>query len=171
MEQSCGEHPELPLVAECGTINIGSHTVKRYLKLEAEIKALFDKFTPEFVIIESNFQFQNVKTFAVLNQLRGAVLLLAYHRGIAVEFVDNNAAKKKMLGSTKWWNGEAYVGVTKKMMEAAVGKTICEHSAKPEDDNAADAIAIGFTYWDVQVNPDPLPRKPVAPKQPRRKAA
>lgn len=171
MEQSCGEHPQLPLVAECGTLKFGSDSVKRFLKLEAEIKQLLLRFTPELVIIESNFQYKNPKTFALLNQLRGAVMLIAFQRGFEVQFIDNNEAKKKMLGGTRWWNGEKYVGITKAMMEAAVGKTICEHCAKPDSNDAADAIAIGFTYWDISVETDPLPRKPQVPKSSRKKAA
>jgi Holliday junction resolvasome RuvABC endonuclease subunit len=158
-------------VAACGVLKFGSHTTKRWLVLESEIKTLFRSYKPDLVILETNFQYKNVKTTAGLNQLRGAVCLLAALDGIEVRFLDNNQAKKHMLGGTKWWNGEKYAGVTKEMMEAAVCAALCEHSMQPQENNAADAVAIAFTYFDVKLEPTPLARKPQAPKPARRKAS
>jgi Holliday junction resolvasome RuvABC endonuclease subunit len=164
MTKECIDHKDLPLVVACGMIDMGSQSVARFLRLDSEIKALFNRFKPELIIVEGNFVYKNIKTTCVLNQLLGAVRLLAALNGIDVSFMDNNSSKSKMLGSTKFWDGEKYVGVTKDMMEAAVGTSICEHSAKPADDNAADAIAIGFAHFDTKTTPVPLPKRPLVAK-------
>jgi Holliday junction resolvasome RuvABC endonuclease subunit len=174
VNRQCKEHPEIPQVLNCGTIDFGAHSVKRWIILQSEILNLFKTYTPELLIIEENFQFKNVKTTASLNQLRGAVLLLAASRGVKTSFVDNNLAKKKMLGGTQYWDPQAltktgasgkYVAVTKAMMKDAVTRVLCSCSVLPRDDDAADAIALALTHYQTDIAPIPLARKPSpAPK-------
>lgn len=171
VRDSCPMHSTKPLVVECGTIDIGAHTTKRWLNLESQITGLLTRFTPELVIIEQNFIFKNVKTTAALNQLRGVILLLAAMRGIKVDFVDNNSAKKRMLGSTKYWDPieQKYLGVSKDMMHEAVLDAMCPDCVAPApgDNDASDAIALAFAFYEVEVTPRPLPRKPIPLKMPK----
>ncbi len=165
IKTSCPDHPGLPLVVACKTIDFGSHTVKRWITLQAEIETLFNQFSPDAVIIEKNFIFKNVKTTASLNQLLGAVLLLCALRNIKVEFIDNNSAKSKLLGGTRYWDPSLgkYVGVTKDMMQTAVNDVLCKHSVTADDHDSADAVALGLTFFDTPVTIiTPLARKPKA---------
>jgi crossover junction endodeoxyribonuclease RuvC len=161
--QECPHHPGLPQVAACGTIDIGAHTVKRWINLEAHVKGVIETYRPDLIIIEENFIFKNVKTTAALNQLRGAVLLLAALKGVAVGGVNNKTAKKHMLGSTNYWDGTKYVSVTKDMMKDAVCKALCDRSIPPHDHDSADAIALALTYYETPVPDAGLARKPKDP--------
>ncbi len=129
------------------------------------MSGLFERFNPQLVIIEMNFQYRNVRTTAMLNQLRGVILLISAQRHIGVEFIDNNTAKKRMLGGTRFWNGEKYVGVTKEMMLGAITEALCPDSALPADTDAADAIALGMAYFEADITPVALPRKATVSKK------
>ena len=141
-------------------VDMGAHTVKRWINLDHSVRQLFDKFKPELIIIEDNFVHKNVRSTAGLNQLRGAVLLLAALHGVKVNIIDNNTAKKKVLGGTRYWNGSKYAGVTKDMMLTAVKDYLCPESVLPVTDDAADAIALALVYYEASLTPKPLARKP-----------
>lgn len=143
-------------------IDIGAHTIKRWINLEEQVRQLVTKFSPELLIIEENFVYKNIKTTAALNQLRGAVLLLAALHKIKVEYVDNQKAKKKILGNTKYWDQteNKYLSVTKDMMLTAIQEAICSCSKKPQSHDAADAVALALTYYDAPVPLVSLPRRP-----------
>jgi Holliday junction resolvasome RuvABC endonuclease subunit len=163
VQETCPLHP-IPLVKDCGVIDIGAHTIKRWINLESEIKNLFQRFSPKLILIEENFIFKNVRTTASLNQLRGAVLLLAALHNVKVDYIDNNSAKKALLGGTRYWDTSLgkYVGVTKEMMLTAVKNCLCGESIIPQNDDAADAVALALTYYNANINPAPLARKPKA---------
>ena len=123
-------------------------------------------YKPDLLVIEKNFIAKNVRTTAALNQLLGVVLLLAAQKKVKVEYIDNNVAKKKMLGGTRYWDpvSKKYLGVTKDMMQKAVIDAICCCAVIPTDYDSADAIALAWAYYDGPVEVIPLARKPVVKK-------
>ena len=166
--RTCIMHPRVPLINACGTVNIGAHTVKRWIILQAEVMKLLISYEPELLVIEKNFMARNVKTTAALNQLLGVVLLLAAQRGVRVEYIDNNVAKKKILGGTRYWDPTLtkYVSVTKEMMFKAISGVICSCAKAPTDFDAADAIALAWAYYDAPVTVSiSLARKPIEKKK------
>jgi Holliday junction resolvasome RuvABC endonuclease subunit len=152
----------MPLVVECGVIDFGAHTVKRWLNLQAGITNLIETYSPEMILIETNFVYKNIKSTAGLNQLRGAIKLIAALKGIKVEDLDNNATKKYILGGTRYWDPKElkYTSVTKDMMLAAVKKALCGESILPQEHDAGDAVALALTYYQAPLVPIPLARKP-----------
>lgn len=159
-------------MVECGTIACGNHSVKRYLILEESLRFLITRFRPKLVIVEMNFSYRNIKTYAILNQLQGAIRLICAQQGIELDMLDNNTSKKYVLGTTQFWNGEKYVGVTKQMMADGVASILCPDAVMPAEGeyDAFDAIAIGLAYYDHPIERVALPRKPELPKKSRRKA-
>jgi len=173
LARGCPLHRAQPLVIECGMLRLTAHETRRFTNLAVQFEELLDLHRPALVLIEQNFVFRNVRSTAALNQLQGLIRYLcatAYGGlGVDVAMVDNNTSKKFVLGSTQYWNGEAYVGVTKDMLETGVRAVLCGDCVLPAvgDHDAFDAIAIGLAYYDAPLVPAALARRPIPPKAPK----
>jgi Holliday junction resolvasome RuvABC endonuclease subunit len=106
---------------------------------------------------------KNPRSTAALNQLQGAVRLIAALKNIACEFIDNNVAKRVFFKG-KSWDAEKnkYVAPSKDQMTSAVTAAVCADSILPSDghQDGYDAIALAMAYYEAPVTPIVLPRRP-----------
>ena len=118
----------------CRTDN--KHTLsKRLKKLYTSMKNLMQEESPEIVVYESVFYKQNLKTFSLLAQAKGVLLLAAEELGIEIKEYTPREIKQAVSGS-----GRASKYQVHKMVERLLRAEI------PASLDIGDAIACALCY-------------------------
>ena len=108
----------------------------RIATLHDKVEELISQYRPDVFIIERLFFTMNKKTAITVAQAQGAVLRLAGHHGIEVEFLTPNQIKQAITG---------YGNADKKSVQQMVALML-ELEEAPKYDDTTDALACGLTY-------------------------
>ncbi len=108
---------------------------KRLKELYTDMKNLMQKESPEIAVYETVFYKQNLKTFSLLAQAKGVLLLAAEELGIEIAEYTPREIKQAISGS-----GRASKYQVHKMVERLVGVEI------PEPSDIGDAVACALCY-------------------------
>jgi crossover junction endodeoxyribonuclease RuvC len=95
-----------------------------------------EKYQPEAVAVETQFVYKNVQSALKLGMARGAVIIAAARRGIAVFEYAPRKAKQAVVG-----NGGASKFQVQKMVQMQL-----KLSQLPEPADAADALALALCH-------------------------
>ena len=117
---------------------------KRYEKMYVYLKDLFKRWEPDVVVTEdpaSLFRV-NPKVGRILTKMLGVITIAAIHYGIAIIELSPSQIKKEFTGK-----GNA----KKKDVVKEVKKRFPEQNILDEEEDRADAIAIGVTFINLQV--------------------
>lgn len=106
----------------------------RLEEIYSQLKAIFNKYKPELLVVEQLFFFRNQKTFIRVAQAQGVALLLAAQNKIKVEFLTPLQIKQTVTGY-----GKADKKSIQKMLKLELQIDIVQ-------DDEADAIACGLAY-------------------------
>ncbi len=106
------------------------------LAIHETLSRIADDHSPTCFAIEGIIYVQNVRTAIVLGSARGAALLVAAKRGLAIHEYAPRLVKQSVVG-----RGGAQKEQVAFMIRALLGLT----ETPPED--AADALAIGMTHF------------------------
>jgi crossover junction endodeoxyribonuclease RuvC len=109
---------------------------EKYLAIFEGIDHLLEKYQPEAVAVETQFVYKNVQSALKLGMARGAVLIAAARRGIAVFEYGPTKAKKAVVG-----NGGASKIQVQRMIQMQL-----KLSQMPEPADAADALALALCH-------------------------
>lgn len=110
--------------SECASL------AERLATIATAVAGLLDEHAPDAVVVEEAFYHRNVRSTLVLGHVRGALLVTAAQRGIAVAEYSPRTIK---LGVTGW-------GAAPKEQVAAMVQRLLGLARRPEAD-AADALA------------------------------
>lgn len=108
---------------------------KRLKELYTDMKSLMQKESPEIAVYETVFYKQNLKTFSLLAQAKGVLLLAAEELGIEIEEYTPREIKQAISGS-----GRASKYQVHKMVERLLGVEI------PSPSDIGDAVACALCY-------------------------
>jgi len=108
---------------------------KRLKELHLGMKSLMQKESPDIAVFETVFYKQNIKTFSLLAQARGVLLLAAEELGIKIAEYSPREIKKAISGS-----GRASKYQVHKMVERLLGVEI------PVPSDIGDAVACALCY-------------------------
>lgn len=117
-----------------------AHFPDRLLSIATQIDASFVEFTPEVLVLEEAFTGRNIQSALRLAEIRGAILLLARQRGIAVVQLATRKVKQQVAG-----NGNAGKESVAQFLKAHFD---LGNSPLPMD--ATDALALAFAYSRLQ---------------------
>ena len=109
---------------------------ERYLAIFEGIDLLLEKYQPEAVAVETQFVYKNVQSALKLGMARGAVLIAAARRGVAVFEYAPRKAKQAVVG-----NGAASKFQVQRMVQMEL-----KLSQLPEPADAADALALALCH-------------------------
>lgn len=129
-----------PVLVDAGVIRCKRQQSleKRLLELYTGIAEVLDEHKPDYFAIEQLYSHYNRPTTAILmGHARGAIMLAAIQRGLAVSSYAATQIKKTMTG-----NGRA----PKDQMQFAVKHQLAL-SYVPEPADVADALAIALTHY------------------------
>jgi crossover junction endodeoxyribonuclease RuvC len=126
-------------VLEFGCIRTSSKakTAFRIQTIYEALHALARKYHPETIILEKIFFAKNAKTALLVGESRGAILLLSANLGVPVHEFTPLQVKQAMTGF-----GRASKNQIKYMVQK-----VFSLAKPPTPDDAADALAIAFTYF------------------------
>ncbi len=100
------------------------------------LQALFEKFAPAQLAIESAFVHDNAHTALVLGQTRGLPIAIAAARGLPIYEYTPAVVKKRIAGS-----GRAEKGQMREMIRLQL------KLAQLPGEDEADALAVGLTHY------------------------
>jgi crossover junction endodeoxyribonuclease RuvC len=109
--------------------------------IHERVRELIEKHQPECAAFESVIFVQSMKTAIILGTARGAALLAAAQRGLAIHEYAPRRVKQGVVG-----HGGAQKGQVAFMVRALLGLT-----ETPASD-AADALAIGITHFQTMAS-------------------
>ena len=109
---------------------------ERYLAIFEGIDHLLEKYQPGAVAVETQFVYKNVQSALKLGMARGAVLIAAARRGVAVFEYAPRKAKQAVVG-----NGGASKFQVQKMVQMEL-----KLLQLPEPADAADALALALCH-------------------------
>ena len=109
---------------------------QRFASLFASLVDIARLYSPTVMVIEKLFFAKNIKTALVVGESRGVVLLLAGQLSIPVEEFTPLQVKQAISGF-----GRAPKGQVQRMVQY-----IFKMKELPSPDDAADALALAFTY-------------------------
>lgn len=124
---------------ECGVIRTspGRPLPMRIREIYQEIEGLLDRYAPAAVAVEDVFQGKNVKSALTLGHARGAVLLAAALRDIAIAEYTPREIKKAVVGNGGATKGQVAFMVQKKLRLAD----------PPAPSDAADGVAAALCHF------------------------
>ena len=125
-------------VLDCGRITTGADTpfAQRLLIIHEELDALLAMYRPDCVAIEQLFFNRNTKTAISVAQGRGALLLTAAMRGVAIHEYTPLQIKMAVTG---------YGQADKNQIRYMV-KILLNLGGAPKSDDAADALAVAICH-------------------------
>jgi crossover junction endodeoxyribonuclease RuvC len=128
---------------EYGTIKNHANLLQTgcLVAIHEKVRELIEKHRPECAAFESVIFVQSMKTAIVLGTARGAALLAAAQRGLAIHEYAPRRVKQGVVG-----HGGAQKGQVAFMVRALLGLT-----ETPSAD-AADALAIGITHFQTMAS-------------------
>lgn len=109
---------------------------RRLAELQAELRGLFDEFTPDALAIERVLFQKNVRTAMSVGQASGLAMAEAASRGIGVTEYSPNEAKLAVAG---------YGGADKAQVQRMV-RTLLGLAEPPRPADAADAAALALCH-------------------------
>lgn len=108
----------------------------RYLIIHEALDALFEKYRPHVMAVETQFVHKNPSSAIKLGMARGVAILTARKKGISVFEYAPKMAKKAITG-----NGSASKLEVQRMMQL-----LFKLKKLPEPEDAADALAIALCH-------------------------
>lgn len=128
---------------EYGTIKNATNLLQTgcLVAIHERVRELIEKHRPDCAAFESVIFVQSMKTAIVLGTARGAALLAAAQRGLAIHEYAPRRVKQGVVG-----HGGAQKGQVAFMVRALLGLT-----ETPAAD-AADALAIGITHFQTMAS-------------------
>ncbi|HEY2810026.1 MAG TPA: crossover junction endodeoxyribonuclease RuvC [Rhabdochlamydiaceae bacterium] len=123
-------------VLDFGCIRPPPHldTAQKYLTLFNALDLLLEKYSPDYVVVESQFVYKNVQSALKLGKAQGMALLAAARRSICVREVAPKKAKLAVCG-----NGSASKQQVQKMIQL-----LLHLPSLPQPEDAADALALAI---------------------------
>lgn len=123
---------------ECGVVRTTARAplADRIREIFGEIEAVLDRYRPDAVSVEAVFQGKNVRSALVLGHARGAILLAAALREVAIHEYSPREIKKSVVG-----NGNA--------TKDQVGRLVQERlrlKSPPRPSDAADGVAAALCH-------------------------
>ena len=110
---------------------------KRLLKVYQGVAEVIDKYSPEVLAVEDTFYAVNVGVALKLGQVRGAMLLLAEQRGLAIAEYSPRLIKQTVVG----------YGAAEKQQVQEMVKILLRMKTAPTPHDAADALAIAICHF------------------------
>jgi len=110
---------------------------KRLLKVYQGVTEVIDKYSPEVLAVEDTFYAVNVGVALKLGQVRGAMLLLAEQRGLAIAEYSPRLIKQTVVG----------YGAAEKQQVQEMVKILLRMKTAPTPHDAADALAIAICHF------------------------
>lgn len=107
----------------------------RYLALFESVEGLIEKYSPEAVVVETQYVNKNVQSALKVGMARGAVVIAARKNGIDMFEYSPSTAKKAVVGSG---------GASKQQVQGMI-KMLLNLSQHPPED-AADALALAICH-------------------------
>lgn len=108
----------------------------RYLVIYDSISELVDKYCPDAVVVEMQFVYKNPQSALKLGMARGAVMIAAKKKGVAVFEYAPTVAKRAVVGTGK---------ASKHQVQMMV-QQILKLSSPPTPEDAADALALAICH-------------------------
>lgn len=108
----------------------------RYLIIFNGIESLIEKYSPDVIVVETQFVNKNVQSALKLGMARGVAIIAAKRKGLAVFEYSPTHAKKAVVG-----NGRA----SKHQVQAMIQRLL-NLSVAPEPEDAADALALAICH-------------------------
>ncbi|MEX2295083.1 MAG: crossover junction endodeoxyribonuclease RuvC [Gemmatimonadota bacterium] len=129
---------------ECGVVRTTSKAplADRIREIFEEIEAVLARFQPDAVSVEAVFQGKNVRSALVLGHARGAILLAASLRGVAIHEYSPREIKKAVVG-----HGNA----TKDQVGFMVQERL-RLKTPPAPSDAADGVAAALCHFVMGVD-------------------
>jgi len=109
---------------------------ERYLIIFNSIDTLLEKYKPDCIVVETQYVKKNVQVAIKLGMARGAVIIAAARRKIAIFEYAPSKAKMAVVG-----NGQA----SKRQVQGMVQRLL-NLSCIPEPEDAADALALAICH-------------------------
>lgn len=124
---------------EVGVIRTSAeqNLASRLKTIYQDLKLLIEQFDPRVCVVEQIFFTTNQKTVIAVSQARGVVLLLSSLKDLEIAEFTPLQVKNTLTG---------YGRATKSQIQLAVQARL-KLPTIPKPDDAADAIAIGLTYF------------------------
>jgi crossover junction endodeoxyribonuclease RuvC len=110
---------------------------KRLLKVYQGVAEVIDKYLPEVLAVEDTFYAVNVGVALKLGQVRGAMLLLAEQRGLAIAEYSPRLIKQTVVG----------YGAAEKQQVQEMVKILLGLKTVPTPHDASDALAIAICHF------------------------
>jgi len=110
---------------------------KRLLTVYQGVTEVIDKYSPEVLAVEDTFYAVNVGVALKLGQVRGAMLLLAEQRGLAIAEYSPRLIKQTVVG----------YGAAEKQQVQEMVKILLRMKTAPTPHDAADALAIAICHF------------------------
>jgi len=110
---------------------------KRLLRVHQGVAQVIDKYSPEVLAVEDTFYAVNVGGALKLGQVRGAMLLLAEQRGLAIAEYSPRLIKQTVVG----------YGAAEKQQVQEMVKILLRMKTAPTPHDAADALAIAICHF------------------------
>lgn len=108
----------------------------RYLIIYEGVEELLLEYTPQVLVVESQYVHRNPQSALKLGMARGMAILAAKKKGLSVFEYAPSKAKRAVVG-----NGRA----SKYQVQAMVGKLL-NLASSPEPEDAADALALAICH-------------------------
>lgn len=130
-----------PKVVDYGVIETAKELElpERLNEIYYDLVEIIAKFKPDAVGIEGLVFYKNITTGMAVAEARGVIVLAAHQAGLPIRTVAPTQVKNAVSG---------YGKATKKQMQENV-KLICELDEIPKPDDAADAVAVALTAYDL----------------------
>lgn len=108
----------------------------RYLVIFEGVESLLERYSPEVLVVETQYVHKNVQSAIKLGMARGIVLVAAKRKGLKVFQYTPTQAKLAVVG-----NGNA-----SKLQVQQMVKCLLNLDTIPQPDDAADALALAICY-------------------------
>lgn len=130
-----------PTLVECGVIETlkGDEFAHRLNEIYYDTVELLATHRPDAVGMESLLFNRNITTGMAVAEARGVVTLAAHQAGLPIRAIAPTQVKLSISG---------YGKANKKQMQENV-KLLCELEEIPKPDDAADAVAVAITTYDL----------------------
>ena len=121
-----------------GAITTPAHTPieQRLCMIEADLRALIEKYKPEEMAVEELFFTNNITTGIAVAEARGVILCTANRLGVKIAEYTPPQVKQAVVG----------YGKAEKRQVIAMVTSILRLKAPPKPDDTADAIAIAICH-------------------------
>lgn len=112
----------------------------RLKDLYDSLNKIVDKYKPDHIVLEQLFFFKNLKTAIRVSQAQGVIILISAQKNIPLSFLTPLQVKQTITGY-----GKADKKSIQKMLKIELNLDI-------KQDDEADAVALGFSYFLISSN-------------------